>query len=50
MRKQQLKGDLSLLCKRREVLVKIVKRKKMKEIQKKSVDQIFQKIENMLMM
>jgi len=30
--------------------VKIVKRKEMKEIQKKSVDQIFQKIKNILMM
>jgi len=36
-----------LLRKKREVLVKIAKRKEMKKIQKKSVDQIFQKIENM---
>ncbi len=50
MRKQRLRNDLSLLCKRREILVKIVKRKKMKEIQKRSIDQIFQEIASMSMM
>ena len=47
-RKQRFKDDLSLLRKRCKVLVKIMKRNEMKEIQKKSVDQIFQRIENML--
>ncbi len=50
MKKQWLRNDLSSLCKKHEILVKIAKRKKMKEIQKKSVDQIFQRIKNMLMM
>ncbi len=49
MRKQWLRDDLSLLCKRCKILVKIVKRKKMKEIQKRLFDQIFQEIANVLM-
>jgi len=44
--KQQLRDDLSLLCKKRKILVKIVKRKEMKEIQKRLIDQIFQEIAN----
>ncbi len=48
--KQQFKDDLSSLCKKHKILVKIVKKKKMKEIQKKSIDQIFQEIANVLMM
>ncbi len=50
MKKQWLRDDLSLLCKRRKILVKIMKRKEIKEIQKKSIDQIFQEIINMSMM
>jgi len=48
--KQWFRDDLSSLCKRCKILVKIVKRKEMKEIQKRSIDQIFQEIANMLMM
>ncbi len=44
--KQWFRDNLSLLCKRREILVKIEKRKEMKEIQKRSIDQIFQEIAN----
>ncbi len=40
-KKQWLRDDLSSLRKRREILMKIVKRKEMKEIQKRSIDQIF---------
>ncbi len=50
MKKQWLRDDLSSLCKRREILVKIVKRKEMKKIQKRLIDQIFQEITNMSMM
>ncbi len=49
-KKQQFRNDLSLLRKKRKILVKIEKRKKMKEIQKRSIDQIFQEIANMSMM
>ncbi len=48
MRKQRFKDDLSLLCKKRKILVKIMKRKKMKEIQKRLIDQIFQEIANVM--
>ncbi len=46
IKKQQFRNDLSLLCKKREILVKIRKRKEMKEIQKRLIDQIFQEIAN----
>ncbi len=46
MKKQQFKNDLSSLHKRCKILVKIMKKMKMKKIQKKSTDQIFQKIES----
>ncbi len=48
--KQWLRDNLSLLCKRREILVKIVKKKEMKKIQKRSINQIFQEIANASMM
>jgi len=44
MKKQQLRDNLSSLCKRREILVKIVKRKEVKKIQKRLINQIFQEI------
>jgi len=50
MKKQRLRDDLSSLCKRRKILVKIAKRKEMKEIQKRSINQIFQEIANVMMM
>jgi len=50
IRKQQFQDDLSSLRKKRKILVKIVKRKEMKEIQKRLIDQIFQEIANMMMM
>ncbi len=49
MRKQRFRDDLSSLRKRREILMKIVKRKEMKKIQKRSIDQIFQEIANVSM-
>ncbi len=48
MRKQQFRNDLSSLHKKREILVKIMKRKEMKEIQKRLIDQIFQEISNVI--
>jgi len=50
MRKQQFKDNLSLLCKKREIIMKIVKRKEVKEIQKRSINQIFQEIASVSMM
>jgi len=50
MKKQRFRNDLSSLHKRRKILMKIVKRKKMKEIQKRLINQIFQEIANMMMM
>jgi len=47
MKKQRFKDDLSSLCKKHEILMKIMKRKEVKEIQKKSIDQIFQEITSM---
>ncbi len=38
---------MSLLCKKWEVMMKIVERKKIKKIQKKSIEQILQEITNM---
>jgi len=46
--KQRLRDDLLSLCKKCKILVKIVKRKEMKEIQKRLIDQIFQEIANVL--
>ncbi len=47
--KQWLRDDLSSLRKKCKILVKIVKRKEMKEIQKRLIDQVFQEIANVLM-
>ncbi len=46
MRKQWFRDDLSSLRKKREILMKIMKRKEMKKIQKRSINQIFQEIAN----
>ncbi len=48
IRKQQFKDNLSSLCKKHEILMKIVKRKEVKEIQKRLINQIFQEIASML--
>jgi len=45
-RKQRLRGELSSLRKRREVMMKIAERKKIKKIQKKYIEQILQEITN----
>lgn len=45
-KKQWIKNELSLLCKKYEVLIKIIKKKNVK----KSINQIFQKIKSVLMM
>ena len=47
-KKQRLRDELSLLRKRREVMMKIAERKKIKKIQKKSIEQILQEITNVL--
>ncbi len=47
-REQHFRNDLSLLRKRWKVMIKIMNRKKIKKIQKKSIEQILQKIANML--
>jgi len=39
-RKQRLRDDSSLLCKKWEVMIKIMNRREIKEIQKKSIEQI----------
>ncbi len=49
MKKQQFRDDLSLLCKKRKILMKIMKRKEVKEIQKRLIDQIFQEIASVSM-
>ncbi len=49
MKEQWFKNDLSLLCKKHEILMKIVKRKEVKKIQKRLINQIFQEIASMLM-
>ena len=46
-RKQRFRNDLSSLCKKHEILMKIVKRKEVKKIQKRSINQIFQEIASM---
>ncbi len=43
-RKQCSKDDLSSLCKRREVMIKIMNRREIEEIQKKLIEQILQRI------
>ena len=50
MRKQRLRDELLLLRKEREVLMKIMKKKEVKKIQKKSIKQIFQRIKSASMM
>ncbi len=46
-RKQRFRNDLSSLCKKHEILMKTVKRKEVKKIQKRSINQIFQEIASM---
>ncbi len=46
IRKQRLRNDSSLLCKKREVMIKIMNRREIKEIQKKLIKQILQRIAN----
>jgi len=43
-RKQRLKDDSLPLRKRREVMIKIINRREIEEIQKKSIEQILQRI------
>jgi len=43
-RKQHSRSDLLSLRKKREVMIKIMNRREIKEIQKKSIEQILQKI------
>ena len=47
MRKQRFRNELSSLCKKWKVMMKIAERKKIKKIQKKSIEQILQEITNM---
>jgi len=44
--KQRLRGDSSSLRKRREVMIKIMNRREIEKIQKKSIEQILQRIAN----
>jgi len=44
MRKQRFRNDSLSLCKRQEVMIKIMNRREIKEIQKKSIEQILQRI------
>jgi len=46
-RKQRLRDDSSSLRKRREVMIKIMNRREIEEIQKKSIEQILQRIADM---
>jgi len=48
MKKQFLRNELSSLRKKREVMMKIAERKKIKKIQKKFIEQILQEITNVL--
>ncbi len=48
MRKQRFRNELSLLRKKWKVMIKVAERKKIKKIQKKSIEQILQEITNML--
>jgi len=43
-KKQCLRDDLSSLCKRREIMIKIMNRREIEEIQKKLIEQILQRI------
>jgi len=47
-RKQRFRDDSSSFCKRREVMIKIMNRREIKEIQKKSIEQILQRIADVL--
>ncbi len=47
-RKQRFKNDSSLLRKKREVMIKIMNRREIEEIQKKSIEQILQRIVDVL--
>jgi len=46
--KQCLRDDLSSLCKRREIMIKIMNRREIEEIQKKLIEQILQRIADVL--
>jgi len=46
-REQRFRNNSSSLCKKREVMIKIMNRREIKEIQKKSIKQILQRIANM---
>ncbi len=45
-RKQRLREESSLLCKRREIMIKIADRKEIEKMQKKIIEQILQRIAN----
>ena len=47
-RKQRLRDDSSSLRKRREDMIKIMNRREIEEIQKKSIEQILQRIADVL--
>ena len=47
-REQRFRDDSSSLRKRREVMIKIMNRREIKEIQKKSIEQILQRIADVL--
>jgi len=47
-RKQHFKDDLSSLCKKREIMIKIINKREIKKIQKKLIKQILQKIASIL--
>ncbi len=47
MKKQCFKDDLSSLCQKWEVIIKIMNRREIKKIQKKLIEQILQKIVSM---
>jgi len=46
-RKQRLREESSLLCKKCEVMIKIADKEEIKKMQKKIIEQIFQRIANM---
>jgi len=48
MKEQRLRDNLLLLCKKRKIMMKIAERKKIKNIQKKFIEQILQEITNVL--
>jgi len=47
-KKQRFRDELLSLRKKREIMMKIAERKKIKKIQKKFIEQILQEITNML--